>query len=231
MDQSTNPKAGGGGGPVAEPTTSPRPHAEQLPPHQHEEDSFPILHEGTPPVIDLETWTLKVWGLVGTKTLRWADILALPQVTVKTAFHCVTGWSKLDNQWEGVRTKDLLALLDVKPEARHVMTYGHLSEDPCGYAANVPLEVLMDEEVILAHSHNGQPLTPEHGYPLRLVVPQRYAWKSTKWIRGMEFLAEDRSGYWEARGYHHNADPEAEERYETAEPPKATPHLHGKDDT
>jgi DMSO/TMAO reductase YedYZ molybdopterin-dependent catalytic subunit len=220
MDQPKQPQ-GGGGGPVAE----------RVPANQRLAVGFPILHEGEVPFIDMKTWDLKVWGLGDERRFSWADFMALPQTKVISDFHCVTGWTKLDNVWEGVRFTDFLNAIHVKPEARYVMAYGHLGDDPMGYSTNIPLDVLRNDDVLLAHRHNGQPLTPDHGYPLRLVVPERYAWKSAKWIRGLEFMAEDRRGYWEVRGYHNNAEPFAEERYTSQERPQERHHIHGKDDT
>lgn len=221
MTQSHDPLAGGGGGPVTE----------RVPPHQAVASGFPILHEGTVPTLDLKTWDLRVWGLAGQRRFGWDDFMALPQSKVISDFHGVTGWTKLDNVWDGVLFADLLAALDVKPTARIVMAYGHMGDAPTGYFTNIPLEVLRSEDVILAHSHNGKPLEAAHGYPVRLVVPKRYGWKSVKWLRGLEFLAEDQPGYWEARGYHPNADPFTEERYTSDLPPRELHHRHGEDDS
>lgn len=193
--------------------------------------TFPILHEGPVPTLDVATWTLTLDGLVTREvTLTWADLMALPQVVLVSDFHCVTRWSNFDNAWEGVRFRDLLAAYPVvQPEARYVMEHGHLGNDPRGYTTNVPLDVLMDDDVLLAHSLDGQPLAPAHGWPLRLVVPKRYAWKSTKWLRALTFMAEDRRGYWEQRGYHTNADPWPEERYASQERPEQRMQVRGKD--
>ncbi|HVL88629.1 MAG TPA: molybdopterin-dependent oxidoreductase, partial [Actinomycetota bacterium] len=123
-------------------------------------------------------------------------------------FHCVTGWSKLDNTWEGVSIHTVAEAAAIRPDATHVLALA-----PYAYSANIPLEVLLDDDVLLAWSHDGAPLEPEHGGPLRLVVPKRYAWKSVKWIEGLQVLDRDVRGYWEERGYHNNAEPFAEERY------------------
>lgn len=206
--------------------------AHRLPPNQQLTDGFPILHEGLTPEIDLATWDLRVWGLVeGERRFGWDEIMALPQITLTNDFHCVTGWSKFDNQWQGVRFRDFVVEAKPKPEARYVMIYGHLGTDPYGYDTNLPLATLMDDDVLLAHSHNGRPLTPEHGFPLRLVVPKRFAWKSAKWLRGFEFMADDLRGYWENRGYHNRAEPFAEERYASQERPEERMHVRGKDHT
>lgn len=206
--------------------------ARRLPPGQRVAEGFPILHDGEVPNLDLATWDLRVWGEVGQeRRFDWDALMALPQTRLVTDFHCVTRWTKFDNEWEGVRFSDLVAAIDLLPEARFVMAYGHLNDDPLGYSANVPLDVLMEPDVLLAHSHNGKPLTPDHGWPLRLMVPSRYAWKSTKWLRGLAFLAHDRLGYWEERGYHNRAEPFAEERFATQERPEHRMHVRGKDFT
>jgi DMSO/TMAO reductase YedYZ molybdopterin-dependent catalytic subunit len=204
--------------------------AARVPPNQRLTDGFPILHEGAVPELSPANWDLRIWGLVAREQrLSWADFMALPQTKLVSDFHCVTGWSKLDNVWEGVRFSELAARVGVKPEARFVVAYGQRDDDPLGYDTNLPLSALMDDDVLLARAHNGRPLTPEHGYPVRLVVPKRYAWKSAKWLRGLEFLAEDRRGYWEVRGYHNQAEPFAEERYASQERPEERMHVRGKD--
>ena len=141
-------------------------------------------------------------------TLDWREFNDLPQVTFDAEFHCVTQWSKLQNTWQGILFTDLMKLITPKPEARYVMAhcYG-------GYTANVALDVLLDDDVLFAHSHDGKPLTPEHGGPMRLVVPKRYGWKSAKWVNGLEFMAQDAPGFWEMRGYHMEGDPWKEERF------------------
>ena len=140
--------------------------------------------------------------------LDWEQFNALPQVTLDAEFHCVTQWSKLQNTWEGILFNDIMKLVKPKPEAKYVMAhcYG-------GYTTNVALDVLEDDDVLFAHSHDGAPLTPEHGGPMRLVVPKRYGWKSAKWVNGIEFMAEDAPGFWEVRGYHMEGDPWKEERF------------------
>ena len=181
----------------------------RLPPGQRLTEGWPVLHYGSIPRIDLSTWEFGIVGLVEREvTLNWEQFMALPQVRTRDDIHCVTTWSKYDNDFEGVRFRDVLALAAPLPEARHVLfhSYG-------GYTTNVPLAELMDDNVLLAHSHNGQPLAPEHGGPLRGVVPLLYFWKSAKWVRGIELLAEDRPGFWEMYGYHMHGDPWTEERY------------------
>ena len=179
------------------------------PPGQFVTDRFPILTFGPTPRIGLDTWQFKIFGLVEEEiTLDWQQFNDLPQVTLDAEFHCVTQWSKLQNTWEGILFTDVMKLVTPKPEAKYVMAhcYG-------GYSTNVALDVLLDDDVLFAHSHDGAPLTPEHGGPMRLVVPKRYGWKSAKWVNGIEFMAEDEPGFWEMRGYHMEGDPWKEERF------------------
>ena len=179
------------------------------PPGQFVTEKFPVLTFGPTPRIDLSTWQFRVFGLVEEEiSLDWEQFNALPQVTLDAEFHCVTQWSKLQNTWEGILFNDLMKLVKPKPEAKYVMAhcYG-------GYTTNVALDVLEDDDVLFAHSHDGAPLTAEHGGPMRLVVPKRYGWKSAKWVNGIEFMAEDAPGFWEVRGYHMEGDPWKEERF------------------
>ncbi|MEX2373830.1 MAG: sulfite oxidase-like oxidoreductase [Dehalococcoidia bacterium] len=181
----------------------------RLPPGQRLTDGWPVLHYGSIPRIDLAEWRLQIFGLVEEEqTLTWDEFMALEQVSSHNDIHCVTTWSKFDNDWEGVRFTDLQALVRVKPEAKHVVfhSYG-------GYTTNVPLAELQAPGNMLVHTHDGAPLTPEHGWPLRGLVPNLYFWKSAKWIRGIEFVAQDRPGFWEMYGYHMHGDPWTEERY------------------
>ena len=182
------------------------PHA---PPGQFVTEKFPVLTFGPTPRIDLSTWQFRISGLVEEEiTLDWQEFNALPQTRLDAEFHCVTQWSKLQNVWEGILFTDLLKLVAPKPEAAYVMAhcYG-------GYTTNVALDVLNDDDVLFAHSHDGAPLDAEHGGPMRLVVPKRYGWKSAKWVNGIEFMAEDAPGFWEMRGYHMEGDPWKEERF------------------
>jgi DMSO/TMAO reductase YedYZ molybdopterin-dependent catalytic subunit len=182
---------------------------ERVPPGQRLTEKFPVLHYGGIPRFDRQTWDLRVFGLVEEPlTLTYDEFLELPTTRMVADIHCVTGWSKLDTVWEGVLFRELWGRIEGKPEGRFVMV--HCEQ---GYSTNVPLEVLIDDDVLLAYRYDDAPLTAEHGYPLRLVVPKRYFWKSAKWVRGLELMAEDRLGFWEARGYHNNADPWKEERY------------------
>ena len=182
---------------------------ERIPPGQFITEGWPVLHVGPILEFDEKSWSFRVFGLVEEPlTLTYQEFMALPKVTVVADFHCVTTWSKLNNRWEGVAFKEVMKLIRPKPGARFVMVH-------CdgGYTTNLPLDVLMDDDVLFAYRHNGKPLAPEHGWPLRLVVPKRYGWKSAKWVRGLEFMERDRRGFWEERGYHNDADPWAEERF------------------
>jgi len=168
-----------------------------------------VLHAGTVPRFDAATWDFKIWGLVE-QPIRFssAEFFVLPTVHLKRDIHCVTAWSKLDVDFEGVPVKTLLAQAKPLPEAHFVMAH---SEQ--GYETNLPLEYLLADDALLASRADGQNLPPEHGWPLRLVVPRLYFWKSAKWIRGLELMAKDRRGFWERNGYHNHADPWKEERY------------------
>ena len=181
----------------------------EVPPGQYVTEKFPVLSFGPTPNIDLKTWQFRVFGLVDEEiTLNWQEFTGLKKATVDAPFHCVTQWSRLENSWEGVAFTDVMGLIKPKSEAKFVMVhcYG-------GYTTNVPLEVLTDDDVLFAYRHDGEPLAPEHGGPLRLVVPKRYGWKSAKWVNGLEFMAADAAGFWEVRGYHMNGDPVKEERF------------------
>ena len=182
---------------------------ERVPPGQFVTEKFPVLTYGSTPKIDLETWRLRIFGLVEEELeINWGQLLDLPWNTLEADFHCVTQWSTLDNAWEGVLFRDLVDLVRPKAEAEYIMAhcYG-------GYTTNLPLEAVLEWNGILAHKHDGQELSPDHGWPLRLVVPSRYGWKSAKWLNGIEFMAENRPGFWEVRGYSNDADPWKEERF------------------
>lgn len=181
---------------------------DRVPPGQFLSSKFPVLTHGSSPEIDLKTWKIRVFGLVEREVeLDWAQFTGLAWAGLTADFHCVTQWSSLDNAWEGVLFSTLVSPARPRPEARFVMAhcYG-------GYSTNLPLDVAMAEG-ILAHKQNGQEMGKDHGWPLRLIVPSRYAWKSAKWINGIELLAEDTPGFWEQRGYNNNADPWKEERF------------------
>lgn len=182
---------------------------ERVPPGQFVTKKLPVLSYGPTPKIELEGWRLRVFGLVEKELeLDWEQFKALPWSTVDADFHCVTQWSALDNSWEGVLLSELLGLVQPKPESKYIMAhcYG-------GYTTNVPLDAMQEGEFILANKRNGDELSPDHGWPVRLIVPSRYGWKSAKWLNGIEFMAEDRPGFWEERGYSNNADPWKEERF------------------
>jgi DMSO/TMAO reductase YedYZ molybdopterin-dependent catalytic subunit len=182
---------------------------ERVPPNQKVTDGWPVLTYGSAPRIELKDWTFQVAGAVEAPlSFSWKEFNALPQVTLGSDIHCVTGWSKLDNEWQGVAFGELLQRIRPKPEARHVMVHSY-----GGYTTNVPLADLQQDGVLFAHTHNGKPLAAEHGGPLRLVVPHLYFWKSAKWVRGLFFMADDKPGFWEMYGYHIRGDPWQEERY------------------
>ena len=180
----------------------------RLPPGQSLTQKFPVLTYGPTPAYDLTTWDLRVAGEVE-RPMRWnwAEFTSLPTVKLTTDIHCVTRWSMFDTQWEGVLFRDFVQLFGVKPAAKHVIAHCE-----AGYTTNVPLDVMMDDDVLLAYKFGGEYLEPDHGFPLRTLVPKRYFWKSAKWLRGLEFSAVDKPGFWEVAGYHNNADPFKEER-------------------
>jgi DMSO/TMAO reductase YedYZ molybdopterin-dependent catalytic subunit len=184
-------------------------YGDRLPPGQRITDGWPVLSYGGTPAIDLKEWTFKVAGLVEELvSFTWEQFTALPQITVTSDIHCVTGWSKFDNEWEGVAFKELMNHIRPKPEATVVMVHSY-----GGYTTNVPLADLLDDDVLFALKHNGKPLAREHGGPCRLVLPKLYFWKSAKWARGLVFMDQDRPGFWEMYGYHMRGDPWKEERY------------------
>lgn len=190
-------------------STMTSPDAHRLPPGQYEARGWPVLHFGTVPAIDAERHTVRAWGAVELpQTWSLAQFRALPTTTVTADFHCVTKFSVFDNQWFGVAARTVLSEVRPLAGAAHVMLHG--AE---GYTTNVPLEVILDDDVVFAWRRNGEDLSAEHGWPLRLILPKRYAWKSCKWLTGVEVLTSDRRGFWEERGYHNNAEPWAEQRY------------------
>jgi DMSO/TMAO reductase YedYZ molybdopterin-dependent catalytic subunit len=182
----------------------------RVPPGQTLTKKWPVLHySGVPIFTDMSKWQFRIFGEADNLfTLNWQEFRSLPSASRKSDFHCVTTWSRLDNTWEGVLFSTLAQRAQVRPQARHAMLH---SFD--GYYTNVPLSWLMQDDVLFAWSHDGKPLTEEHGGPLRLVVPKLYAWKSAKWVGGVEFLTDDKRGYWEQRGYHNRGEPFSEERY------------------
>jgi DMSO/TMAO reductase YedYZ molybdopterin-dependent catalytic subunit len=184
--------------------------AKRIPPGQVLTEKFPVLHFGrVPDYGDLAGWDFRVWGEVEQPfTLRWAELRALPAAQVTLDVHCVTRWSKLDTTWEGAPFSHLVEVARPRPEARFVIFHSE-----AGFTSNVPLEVATDPQCLVAWNFAGEPLSAEHGYPLRAIVPGKYFWKSAKWLRGIEFSAEDQLGFWERNGYNNHADPWLEERY------------------
>lgn len=183
--------------------------AARVPPGQYLTAKFPVLTYGRVPETDLASWTLTLDGEVEAPfSVRWDELLAMDQHTQTVDIHCVTRWSKLDTTWTGVPIRALLERAGVKPSATHVLAH-------CdgGYTTNMPLGVLDDDDVMVAHAYDGAPLEPDHGYPLRLLVPKRYFWKSAKFLRRLEFLTADKQGFWELNGYHNDGDPFKEERH------------------
>jgi DMSO/TMAO reductase YedYZ molybdopterin-dependent catalytic subunit len=192
----------------------------RLPPGQSLTQKFPVLHYGPVPSFNAATWDFRVWGEVEEEVRwTWAEFNQLPRTTLLMDIHCVTRWSKFDTEWEGVSVRTLIAegFIKLRPTARFVVQHAEY-----GFTVNLPLEVILQDNFLLATHFNGEPLTPDHGYPLRGIVghiPGRddlkapYFWKGAKWLRGLEFLANDRPGFWEQAGYHNEADVWKEERF------------------
>lgn len=191
--------------------------AQRIPPGQRLVKTWPVLHFGPIPAFDGANWDLEMSGLVENPfTLSFQELRVLQDTPVDADMHCVTGWTTLDNTWEGVSFRSLLEKARPMPEARWVIAH-------CagGYTSNLSLASMDQDDVLLAWRNHGEDLAPEHGWPLRLVVPQRYAWKSAKWLTGLEFAAKNKRGFWEVRGYHVHGEPFAEERYSYQEGPRA----------
>ena len=183
--------------------------ARRLPPGQSLTLKWPVLHEGPVPRFDPRAWDFRVTGLVEKPVrLTWEEFTRLPMKEVTADMHCVTRWSRFDVRWEGVPFSEVMKLVTLKPGAKYVMIHADTE-----YTTNVPLADLMRPTTLFALKENDEPLPPEHGYPVRLVVPNLYAWKSAKWVRGLEFMAEDAPGFWEQNGYHIYGDPFKEQRY------------------
>lgn len=181
----------------------------RVPPGQYLTEKWPVLHYGPVPSFDAKRWDFRVWGSVLNEVrLTWEEFQKLEQTQVQADMHCVTTWSRLDQKWEGIPFRTILALAKPLPDVKFVIAH---SEH--GFSANVPVEATADDDVLIALRANGAALTPEHGYPARLVVPKLYAWKSAKWLRGIEFRATDSPGFWEKNGYHNVGDPWKEQRY------------------
>ncbi len=182
----------------------------RLPPNQARTRKWPVLDAHGPPAIDLAAWELLVDGLVKSElTFDWREFQSLPRVRVFADMHCVTRWSRLGNVWEGVAALEILKRAEPLPEARFVVAHGYDQS----FTTNLPHEAFASEDVLLADTHDGQPISLEHGGPLRLVVPRLYAWKSAKWLKRIELVSEDEPGFWEQAGYHDVGDPWREERF------------------
>jgi DMSO/TMAO reductase YedYZ molybdopterin-dependent catalytic subunit len=183
--------------------------ANRAPPGQRVTDGWPVLHYGSVPRIDASEWRLRIYGSVEKeRSMSFAEFLDLPRTRVFSDVHCVTGWSRLDNLWEGVGTSTLKEIIKILPDSGFAIIHSQ-----GGFTANLSLDDFFSDDVLFAIRHNGEALTPEHGYPVRLVVPRLYFWKSAKWVTGVEFTREDMPGFWESHGYHNRGDPWKEERY------------------
>ena len=188
----------------------------KVPVGQREVTNWPVLDLGDVPEIALSEWRLSVAGLVENPvTLTWEDFLSLPQVEETSDFHCVTTWSRMDNRWKGARFRDLAEMVIPQDQARFVLTtaYDHMPGTDIPYTTNLPLHTALDPDVLLVHTWEDEPLPQEHGGPCRMITPRLYAWKGAKWIRKIEFSAEDRPGFWEVRGYSNTAEPWLNDRY------------------
>ena len=184
---------------------------QRIPPGQSRTKKWPVLDAGGPPRIDLDTWKLSVHGMTGHPVeWNWREFNQLPRVRVFADFHCVTRWSRLGNVWEGVSTREIMARAGGPlPEAAFVLAHGYDE----GFSTNVPLDDFLAEDALVALTHDGEPLTLDHGGPARLIVPQLYAWKSAKWLESIELLQRDQAGFWESCGYHMHGDPWKEQRH------------------
>ncbi|MFC1872101.1 sulfite oxidase-like oxidoreductase [Chloroflexota bacterium] len=192
--------------PIISPDTQ---RANRVPPGQHVTDKFPVLQHGNIQRVNRDAWSFTVSGLVELeRKLTFSEFSALPQQQVISDIHCVTSWSKLDNTWEGVSAETIKTLASILPEAKFVVVEAHGN-----FATNLPIKEFFQPDVLFAIKHNGAELSPEHGYPVRLVVPRLYFWKSAKWVSGVRFTAGDEKGFWESMGYHNHGDPWQEERY------------------
>lgn len=197
-----------GDGTIISPDTK---RGNRIPPGQSRTVKWPVLDASGPPSIDRADWKLVLKGLVNEeRQFDWEQFQQLPRVKVFSDFHCVTRWSRLDNTWEGVSTRELVNQCGgLKPEAKFVLAHGYDG----GWTTNLPVDEFLAEDALVAFSHDGEPLTLEHGGPVRLIVPRLYAWKSAKWLAGLEFLDRDKAGFWERNGYHMHGDPWTEERF------------------
>ncbi len=181
----------------------------RVPPGQRLVSNLPVLHYGKTWVIKKEDWSFKVFGLVDKDVeLSFDQFISLPKIKLDCDIHCVTGWSRLDTTWEGIKSSAVKDLVEISPNAKFVMVHAM-----GGFMTNLPIDEFFDEDVIFATHFGGVPITAEHGAPVRLVVPKLYFWKSAKWVTGVEFMAEDKMGFWENYGYHNHGDPWKQERY------------------
>lgn len=182
---------------------------DRVPPGQVLSEKWPVLHYGDVPAIDTAGWTFTITGLVEQeRVFTFKEFTGLPMTRVFSDIHCVTTWSRLDNLWEGVSTNDIKELAGVKGEAGYVIVSG-----AGGFTTNLSLEDFFNSDVLFTLKHDGETLSVEHGYPVRLIVPRLYFWKSAKWVTGIKFVSEDEPGFWESNGYHNHGDPWKEERY------------------
>jgi DMSO/TMAO reductase YedYZ molybdopterin-dependent catalytic subunit len=183
--------------------------ADRLPPGQYLTEKWPVLHYAGVPRVDLTSWDFRIDGLVEQPLrLTYDELQQLPRTEIQADIHCVTRWSLLDSTWGGIALTEVLKLVRIKPQATHVVVRAEH-----GYTTNLSLDDFLRAENMLVDRRNGEPISPEHGWPLRLFVPHLYFWKSAKWVRGFEFLDRDRPGFWESFGYHNHGDPWKEERY------------------
>ena len=213
VDSAGGPGAGTGRGAVRD----------RVPPGQEVSADWPVMHYGSVPTFRPDTWDLSVVGATsdgGSTRWTYEQVMSLPQVDVVADFHCVTKFTRLDIRWTGVRAVDIVRAAPPDRGVTHVLVWAER-----GYSANLRLSDLMHDDAIFAHTQGGQPLSPEHGWPLRLVVPHLYGWKGPKWVRGFEYLTTDRRGFWEQRGYHNVGDPWSEQRYTYQEEPGEHPPL------
>jgi DMSO/TMAO reductase YedYZ molybdopterin-dependent catalytic subunit len=181
----------------------------RIPPGQKVTDKWPVLHHGSVPSIDISNWRFKVFGLVKNEyDLTYQQFVSLPYNKVVSDIHCVTGWSKLNNTWEGPGAITIKNMTALKPNAQFVIIHA-----TGGFSTNIPINDFLQADVLFALKYNNKELSPEHGYPVRLIVPRLYFWKSAKWVTGIEFSSHDKPGFWESAGYHNHGDPWKEERY------------------
>jgi DMSO/TMAO reductase YedYZ molybdopterin-dependent catalytic subunit len=183
---------------------------DRLPPGQYVTKKFPVLSYEETPKFDSQSYRFRVWGLVENPLeLSWEQLQELPRISLTADFHCVTAWSRYDNIWEGIHIREILKLAKPKPEAHYIIAHSWT-----GYTTNMSFKDLNEDDVLIAFNHDGHPIEPDHGGPIRLIVPKLYAYKSAKWLGGIEFMEKDQHGFWEIRGYHDHADPWLEERYQ-----------------